>query len=314
MQKITTIRRRFDLSERSLRAACTLLAIAALTGCDEQSSPNTSTTPTGNDSAALYAALSASLEECDSALENCLEAAGESTQAQMQCQAEAETCRTQTQPMENTCEQTLERETHRCHSICGDDDAGVDDADAGSGDMNQCVTRHAPRLPKCLSGLVACLGEAGICNRDVSRSEFRDCVHETHQCIKDELRDLRERKHNWWHHHRAGAPAAGASAAGNGGAGAGGVGTPIAGSGGATTAGSGGAATAGTGGDPGAGGASGTAGTGNVDVDPATAGSGGSCEPGDGAAAGSGGEDGDTDSDGRRRKHHPWFPLPFPRH
>ena len=303
MHEITTIRKRIDLPERSLRAACMLLAIAALTGCDEQPSPNTSTTQTGNDSAALYAALSATLEECDAALESCLVAAGESTRAQMQCQTEAETCKTQTQPMENACEQTLERETHHCHSICGDEDAGVDDADAGSGDMHQCVTRHAPKLPKCLSGLVACLGEAGICNHDVPRSEFRGCVHETHQCIKDELRTLREKKHKWWQHHRAGAPAAGA--------GSGGVGTPVAGSGGATTAGSGGAATAGTGGDPGAGGASGgpTAGTGDVDVDPATAGSGGSCDPADGAAAGSGG----SDADGRH-KHHPWFPLPFPKH
>lgn len=294
MQENTTIRERTELLRRSLRVACLLLAAAALTGCDEQPSPNASTTKVVNDSASLYAALSATLEQCDEAYEACLDAAGESRSAQMQCEANAELCRAQTQPMENECERTLEREAHHCHSICGDEDAGVDDADAGSGDMNQCITRHAPRLPMCLSGLVACLDEAGICNHEVSRSEFHDCVRATHRCIKDELRTLRERKHKWWHRHRAGSAAAGSGGAG--------------GTAGAAEAGSGGAATAGSGGDPGVAGSGGTP-VSPSDIDPAQAGSGGSCDDdGSGAEAGSGGAGGSDDGRSERRRH-PWFPF-----
>jgi hypothetical protein len=220
-----------------------LLAIAALTSCDEQPSPNGSTPIAVDDSAAAYAALSVTLAHCDDANETCLEAAGESGRARQRCASELETCRTQAKPAEEVAENTLERETHWCHKVCTDEDAGpggADDADGGSGDLDDCIAGHAPKLPKCLKGLFKCLNKAGIFERDASRRELRSCVRETHGCIKDRLAELRDKHHGSHHGAGFGAPDAG-PAGGSGGAATAGSGGESAGSGAAGTAGNGGA-------------------------------------------------------------------------
>lgn len=207
--------------------ASLLLALTAWTGCEEQASPSASTpTTVANDSAAAYAALSTALSQCDDNFDTCSESAGTSMSARAQCASERDACNKAAAAMEADAENKLERETHHCRAVCSDDDAGPgdDSADAGSGDMNECLGHHAPRLPHCLGGLFSCLVDAGVFHRDASRGEIRDCVREANSCIVDELRELRERGR---HHHEAGS-----SAAGSGGSG---------GSAGAATAGSGGA-------------------------------------------------------------------------
>jgi len=213
-----------------------LLAVAAWTGCDEQASPSegATTTVVANDSAAAYAALTARLSQCDNSFDTCIDAAANSDSAQARCASERDACNQQAASMEADAENKLERETHHCREVCTDEDAGpgADSADAGSGDMNECLGHHAPRLPRCLAGLFSCLVDAGVFSRDATRGEVRDCVREANSCIVDELRDARERRR---HHH--GANEGGSSAAGNGGSGG--------------TSGSAGEATAGAGGDPG---------------------------------------------------------------
>jgi len=239
MQKNKTIRKRNPTRRRGLCVASMLLAIAALTSCDEQPSPSTSTTTTVvGDSAAAYNALSSALERCEDTSEACLEAAGNSASARDQCERDAASCRAQAEPIEEQAESTLERETRRCHKICSDDDAGpggTDDADGGTGDLDECIDKHAPRLPRCLRGLVACVNDAGLWQRDATRSEIRECVSEAHECIRDRLAELRQRKRDRWHN-RAGS---GAQDAGPPTGGTGGAGGSEAGSGGAE-AGSGG--------------------------------------------------------------------------
>lgn len=187
-----------------------LLAVAAWTGCEDQASPSAST-PTAavvNDSAAAYAALSARLSQCDDSFDACIDSAGTSNSAQAQCASDRDACNRQAASMEADAESRLERETHHCRAVCTDEDAGPgeDSADAGSGDMNECLGHHAPRLPRCLAGLYSCLVDAGVWTRDATRGEIRDCVREANSCILDELRELRERRR---HHHEGGSAAAG---------------------------------------------------------------------------------------------------------
>jgi hypothetical protein len=113
--------------------------------------------------------------------------------------------------MEADAESRLERETHHCRAICTDEDAGPgdDSADAGSGDMNECLGHHAPRLPRCLAGLYSCLVDAGVWSRDATRGEIRDCVREANSCILDELREVRERRRHHRGNDEGGSPAAG---------------------------------------------------------------------------------------------------------
>jgi hypothetical protein len=229
MQENKTIRKPTEMRRRGLSVASLLLAVAALTSCDEQASPSIpTTTRVVDDSAAAYAALSSALERCEDANEACLDAAGNDSSAREQCARDAASCRTQAEPIEEQAENTLERETRWCHKVCTDDDAGpggTDDADGGTGDMDECIDKHAPRLPKCLRGLVTCVNDAGLFQREASRSELRGCVTEAHECIRERLDELREKKRDRWHN-RAGSDAP--STAGTGGAGG-----PEAGSGGA---------------------------------------------------------------------------------
>lgn len=235
MQNIETIRKRNETRRRGLSVACMLLAIAALTSCDEHPSPSTPiTTQAIPDSAAAYAALSATLAQCEAAQATCLERAGDDQRAQESCERAAASCRAQAERMEQQAESTLERETRRCHKLCSDEDAGpggADDADGGTGDLDECLNEHAPRLPRCLRGLVTCLHDAGIFERDATRTEIRSCVREAHGCIRDRIAELRD---------RAGADArdAGTVTGGTGG-------EPAAGSGGASSSGSGAAGSGG---------------------------------------------------------------------
>jgi hypothetical protein len=143
--------------------------------------------------------------------------AGESMGEIDKCKAAADQCNKNTQGMEDQAESMLERETHHCRKVCSDNDAGgFDDADAGSGDMHHCMSRHAPKMPKCLAGLFGCLDEAGIFERDASGKEVRACLREAHSCIKDEIATHRaERRER--HNNRKGqtAPAPTQSAAGS---------------------------------------------------------------------------------------------------
>jgi len=203
MQENTTNQKHRLLRNGGLRAAQAMLAVAALVGCDEQTPSESSTTAT-SDSAAAYLALSSMLDSCEQTLQTCLQQAGDDSSARAQCEATADACTNDTQGMEEQAEQTLERETRHCHKICnGDEDAGAqDDADAGSGDMEGCLTRHAPKLPKCVVGLLGCLDDAGIRERDATRTEIHACLHEAHSCFKDELAARRaERRAR--HHHAA---------------------------------------------------------------------------------------------------------------
>lgn len=221
MQENKTIRKRIKMRQRGLSVACMLLA-AALTSCDEQPSPsNTTTTQGSDDSAAAYAALSATLDHCEDAHAACLESASDSTSARARCEREAQSCHAQAGPMAEQAQRTLERETHGCHRACTEDDAGPggsDDADSGTGDLDDCIGKHAPKLPSCLRGLVTCLNDVGIFERAASRGELRGCVREAHNCIRERLAELRRWKRDRLHN-RAGSDAqdAGPASAGTGG-------------------------------------------------------------------------------------------------
>lgn len=198
MQENTTILKHRPLSKRGFRAARVLLATAAFVGCEGQT-PSQSSTATTPDSAAAYLALSSMLDSCEDTLQTCLMDAGDDPAARAQCQATADACSAQTGAMEQQAEQTLEREAHHCRKLCSsDEDAGAqddnddsDDGDAGSGDMHACLSRHAPKLPKCVSELFTCMEEAGIRERDATRSEIRACLREAHSCFKQELAERR---------------------------------------------------------------------------------------------------------------------------
>jgi hypothetical protein len=230
MQENKTIRKLHRNRQRGLCVASMLLTLAASTSCDEQPSPSIpSTTQVVDNSAAAYAALSNALERCEDANDDCLEAAGTDTSARERCAREAASCRAHAEPIERQAESTLERETRYCHKICSDDDAGPggsDDADGGTGDLDECIDKHAPRLPRCLRGLVTCVNDAGLFRRDATRGEIRECVAEAHECIRERLAELRERKRDHWHGRAgsdAGPPAGGAGGAEAGSGGAGGV-------------------------------------------------------------------------------------------
>jgi hypothetical protein len=270
MQENTTFLKRIEVRRRSLGVACMLLASAALMGCDEQPSPSASPAKAvGSDSAAKYAALSSALERCDADQQKCL---GQPGASEASCDSAAEACREQTKPSEADAQGTLEKETRHCRKICTDDDAGPDDADGGSGDMDGCIGQHAPRLPKCLSAMIECLDEAGAFDRSATRSDVRSCVSEAHSCIKEELAALRELKRQWWREHLGLADA------------------------GAATAGGGGEGTAGSGGDPDPGSAGGGG-------DPGSAAGSGGAEAVDAGAS-------DDGRSGRGRKHkHGWRPF-----
>lgn len=226
MPEIQTIRKRTELCRCGLGVASMLLALAALTSCDEQPLPSANTTTkVVDDSAAAYAALSNALERCEDAHEACLQTAGDDTSARDSCARDASRCRAQAEPMAKQAESTLERETRRCHKICNDDDAGPgasDDADGGTGDLDACIDKHAPRLPTCLRGLVTCVNDVGLFQRGASRSEIRGCVEEAHECIRERLAELRQSKRDRWQN-RAGFDArdAGPPTGGSGGAEAG---------------------------------------------------------------------------------------------
>lgn len=202
MQHTTIINERTDLRKRRLRATPLLLAIAALAGCEEQAS--SASTPSVNDSAGAYAALSASLEECDASYDACTAASDGSSGALAQCQSEAESCRSNTQQQEADAEASLENEAQHCRKQCSDDDAGpgvIDDADGGSGDMHGCLSAHAPKLPECVSGLFACLDDAGFLERSATRADIHACLHEAHACFMSKLAERRAERRGRRHAH-----------------------------------------------------------------------------------------------------------------
>jgi hypothetical protein len=72
------------------------------------------------------------------------------------------------------------------------------------------LSRHAPKVPKCLAGLFTCLDSAGIREGEATRNEVRSCLHEAHSCIKDEIAARRAERHA--RHKHPGAGSAGADA------------------------------------------------------------------------------------------------------
>lgn len=183
-----------------LGAACVLLITATLTSCEQQSSSPSSpaTTQVVDDSRAAYAALSSALERCEQSYDSCLATAGTNADARARCEQDAVGCREQAEPMAQQAQDTLEREAHHCHKLCSDDDAGpggTDAADGGSGDLDECIDKHAPRLPRCLGGLAGCLAHVGPFQRDATLRGLGSCVREAHACIKDRLAELRRHKH-----------------------------------------------------------------------------------------------------------------------
>jgi hypothetical protein len=226
-------KKRIEARQQSLRVACAL-TVSAVMGCDTQPSPSSSAAAPGaaGDSAAAYAELSKVIEQCEESYESCLDSAADETAAQA-CETQAESCREQkARPAEQNAKKKLDHEAHWCHKICNDEDAGPggsDDADAGSGDLGDCIVKKAPKLPRCTRGLVECLAEVGGGGGEATGREIGACVSDAHACVRERVVDaLRER----WERRHGEETGAG----GSGGAAAGGSG----GSGGAAVGGAGG--------------------------------------------------------------------------
>jgi hypothetical protein len=173
-----------------------LLCVAALTACGEDGSATPTSAP-GDDTASAYEALSASLQACEEQQDACTTAAAGDTTRLMNCDAQAAACKQKTEAAAEHARENLSRDTHACWKRCrhGDDDAGTitSDDDAGTDDMHGCIEHHTPRLPRCVSGLLSCLHDAGLRKGDATRDELVQCIQEADSCFRDEFAARRGR-------------------------------------------------------------------------------------------------------------------------
>jgi len=215
MQENTTNRNWLALRKRASLMACTLFAGASFLACGEDASvaANSGSEP---DSAAAYAALSATLEACDDRLDACTQQASADPKALAACDTEAMSCKQKAQSAEQHAQSSLQQEAASCRKHCQDDDAGA-------GDMHGCIDKHAPKLPGCVKDLVVCLEAAGVRKADATPTEIGACLHAAHDCFKDELQKQREARRARRDGHKAAAgsgspstPTAGSNSAGAG--------------------------------------------------------------------------------------------------
>ena len=214
MQENTTNRNWLTLRARAGLLACTLFAGASFLACGEDG-PVAANSGSEDDSAAAYAALSASLEACDDQLEACTAQANGLPQALAACDTDAMSCKQKAQSAEQRAQSSLQRDTERCRKHCKDDDAGTDDA--GAGDMHGCLGKHAPKLPACVKQLIACLDDAGVRKADATPKELGACLHAAHTCFKDELQKQREARRAQRKQRSKAAAGSGAAGGGSGG-------------------------------------------------------------------------------------------------
>lgn len=188
MQENTTNRNWTTLRTRAGLLACTLFAGAAFLACGEDA-PVAANSGSDEDSAAAYAALSATLESCDEQLDACTAQAGKDPTALAACDTQAMSCKQKAESAEQHAQSCLKHDADRCKKH-GGDDAGTDDG--GTGDMHGCLGKRAPKLPKCVKELLGCLDEAGVRKRDATVKEIGMCLAAAHTCFKDELQKQRE--------------------------------------------------------------------------------------------------------------------------
>jgi hypothetical protein len=219
--------------DRGIQLARILSVAALMSACGEDASPSTSAP--SDDTATAYEALSASLQACEDQQDACVTAALGDAAKLAKCDSDAAACKQKTEAQAEHARGNLERDTNSCWKKCrhGDDDAGAaNDDDGGMEDMHGCIEHHAPRLPRCIGGIVSCLHDAGLRKGDATRAEIIDCIQAADQCFRDEFAARRGHGGPGQSGGNAGRPAAGspAPAAGSGGSSAG---SPAAGSGGA---------------------------------------------------------------------------------
>ena len=190
MQENTMNRNRLALRARAGIALCGLFAAASFLACGEEAPAAVSSNE--DDSAAAYAALSASLEACEAQLDDCTdEAAGDATK-QAACETAAASCNQRAQSAEEHARGSLTRDADRCKKHGKDEDAGPDDG--GAGDLHGCIGRHVPKLPMCVKELLTCLDDAGLRKHDATRKEIGACLHDAHDCFKAELKKKRDER------------------------------------------------------------------------------------------------------------------------
>jgi hypothetical protein len=231
--------------DRTVGLACILAAAAVMSACGEEAATPTTSAPT-DDTASAYEALSASLQACEERQDACTTAASGDATKLASCESEAAGCKQKTEAAADHARENLARDTNACWKKCrhGDDDAGAvsSEDDGGTDDMQGCVEHHAPRLPRCVLGLLSCLQSSGIRKGDATREELVTCIQAADTCFRDEFKARREEARG--DRGRRG------DEAGTGAAGGTPVTSPAAGgAGGAAAAGRGGAAAAGRSGD-----------------------------------------------------------------
>lgn len=170
-----------------------LAASALLSACGQEAASDTTASATET-TVSAYQALAASLQACSDKKADCEAAAAGDAAKLAACDAAAKGCEDRTKGASDNARDHLCKDAEACvkgHRGSRDDDAGPGD---GRPDVHDCVGRHAPAAPGCLSDLFACLDKTGVRESNAStqldaatRDAIVACVQAAHPCIVNDM-------------------------------------------------------------------------------------------------------------------------------
>jgi len=163
-------------SSHYARLASGMLTAAMFMACGSE--PTTATTPTASndDAAAAYAALSASLQECQDTQDTCETAAAGDATKLAACDADAKTCTAGTKDKADHAHSCLRNAAEGCFKGSHHDDDGGVRGHNGSG-MRGCFGGRAPAVPACVDALFTCLEKVA------DQAAVDACVETAHTCL-----------------------------------------------------------------------------------------------------------------------------------
>jgi hypothetical protein len=160
------------------------MGMALTVGCADSG-----TSPSTEDAAGAYAALSAQLQQCADEADTCNTMANGDPTQEAACDSAEKACKAKTDKQQTAARGKLENAAGGCYKgrkgHGHDEDGGVDEH-AGREERHGCVEHHAPRGNPCLDSLLSCLDDKAGAGAGQDAA-VKSCVADAHTCIMDSM-------------------------------------------------------------------------------------------------------------------------------